>query len=604
MKMLRYLLLAALSVSLVLTQTGCQKQTTNNETPVVDLTSKEAVAQQAKFDEFIQAELVASAEGDYLSTHIYFEHPENYGIDPSKLEVTLGSRPNDDEAYLEAIEEAIATKEALEAVNRELLTDQQKDIYDNYLELTKLAIASNDEKFRYIGSGFETMTGLHTQLPVLFADYILRNEQDVKDLILLLNDVKPYMNSLLDYTKKQAELGTLMIDFDTVIEDCQKTFKEGENSAVLTSMVASIDALELSDELKQQYKNELKTTFMNSFMEAYASIIDTMESLKGSKNNTQGLYYLENGKAYYEYLFKSKTGTSRSITDTQKLLDQLANEMLNTAQKIAFVDKKAYEAWAYGLVDTGYTDFEVMLADLNRWFKQDFPSVKEIDYEIKPLDPELAVSGIAAYFNIPAIDGTTKKQIRVNTNKDALNIASLDTFSTVAHEGLPGHMYQISYAYEKFPNAFHNLFNNNLGYTEGYATYVEFYALNYLTDVSENIRTLQKVMGVYTNCLIAQIDIGIHYEGWTLEQVRQYMEEKGLNAEAAQVLYAQIQSNAGAFLSYYVGYAELNELEKQAQSALGNKYTPMGFHQAILEAGSVQFDIVKRHVEKYIEENK
>lgn len=601
MKLLKYLLLAALSVSLAFTQAGCQKQQTP---PTVDLTTEEAIAEQKKFDEFIQSELVASVEGDYLSTHIYFEHPENYGIDPTDIEVSLGTRANDETAYTESVEETNKTKEALEAFNRDLLTEQQKDVYDNYLEMAKLAQASNDEKFRYTGSGFDTMTGLHTQLPTLFADYILRDEQDVKDLILLIQDVKPYMDSLLDYTKKQAEMGLLMIDLDTVIDDSQKTYNEGENSAVLTSMNATIDRLDLSDELKNQYKTELKTAFMDSFIPAYGAIIETMESLKGSKNNTQGLYYLENGKEYYELLFKDKTGTSRSIEDTQKLLDDLADEMMKTAQKIAMVDRKAYETWAYNEADTGYTDFESMLADLNKWFKEDFPDVGEIDYEIKPLDPELAVSGIAAYFNIPAIDGTTKKQIRVNTNQDALEIGALDTFSTVAHEGLPGHMYQTSYAYKNIPSVFHNLFGNNLGYTEGYATYVEFYALNYLSDVSENIRTLQKVMSVYTNCLIAQMDIGIHYEGWTLEQTQKYMEDNGLNAAAAEGLYAQLQSNPGAFLSYYVGYAELNELENEAKKALGDKFTPMGFHQAILEAGSVHFDIVKRHVNQYIENNK
>lgn len=600
MKLLKYLLLAALSVSLAFTQAGCQKQQTP---PTVDLTSEEAIAEQKKFDEFIQSELVASAESDYLTTHIYFEHPENYGIDRSKVEVTLGYLEDDDAAYQERVEETQATKAALDSFNRDLLSDQQKDVYDNYLETIELDIARNDEKFRYVGGGFDTMTGLHTQLPTLFADYILRDEQDLKDLIVLINDVKPYMDSLLEYTKKQAEKGTLMIDLDTVIEDSKKTYNEGENSAVLTSMFATIVSLDLSDELKNQYKAELKTAFMDSFIPAYGAIIETMEGLKDSKNNTQGLYYLENGKAYYELLFKDKTGTSRSIEDTQKLLDELAYEMITAAQKIAMTDRNAYETWAYNEADTGYTDFESMLADLNNWFKQDFPDVGDIDYEIKPLDPELAVSGIAAYFNIPAIDGTTKKQIRVNTNKDALVIGSLDTFSTVAHEGLPGHMYQTSYAYKNIPNVFHNLFANNLGYTEGYATYVEFYALNYLSDVPENIRTLQKVMSIYSNCLIAQLDIGIHYEGWSLDQVRQYMEDNGLNAAAAEVLYAQLQSNPGAFLSYYVGYAELNELEKEAKAALGDKFTAMGFHQAILEAGSVQFDIVKRHVNQYIEEN-
>ena len=55
-------------------------------------------------------------------------------------------------------------------------------------------------------------------------------------------------------------------------------------------------------------------------------------------------------------------------------------------------------------------------------------------------------AGVAAYFNIPSLDGDTVKQLRVNPNNAGVD--SIDTFSTVAHEGFPGHMYQYAYMYE------------------------------------------------------------------------------------------------------------------------------------------------------------
>lgn len=304
-----------------------------------------------------------------------------------------------------SVEETQATKAALDAFNRDLLSDQQKDVYDNYLETIELDIARNDEKFRYVGGGFDTMTGLHTQLPTLFADYILRDEQDLKDLIVLINDVKPYMDSLLEYTKKQAEKGTLMIDLDTVIEDSKKTYNEGENSAVLTSMFATIDSLDLSDELKNQYKAELKTAFMDSFIPAYGAIIETMEGLKDSKNNTQGLYIWKTARRIMSCCLKIRPVLHVLSKILKSCLMSWLMKWLPRLRKLPWLTCNAYETWAYNEADTGYTDFESMLADLNNWFKQDFPDVGDIDYEIKPLDPELAVAGIAAYFNIPAIDG-------------------------------------------------------------------------------------------------------------------------------------------------------------------------------------------------------
>ncbi len=80
------------------------------------------------------------------------------------------------------------------------------------------------------------MTGIHYQLPTMLADWQLRNEQDVKDLISVVNDIQPYMDSALDYTKKQEEKGLLMADLNEVIAYCDKVIKKGDQSAVLEAM--------------------------------------------------------------------------------------------------------------------------------------------------------------------------------------------------------------------------------------------------------------------------------------------------------------------------------------------------------------------------------
>ena len=67
---------------------------------------------------------------------------------------------------------------------------------------------------------------------------------------------------------------------------------------------------------------------------------------------------------------------------------------------------------------------------------QDFPEVKNLKYNIKDINEEIASdSGVAAYFNIPSIDGDSIKQLRVNPKSS--DIKSLSTYSTVSHEGFP-----------------------------------------------------------------------------------------------------------------------------------------------------------------------
>lgn len=75
--------------------------------------------------------------------------------------------------------------------------------------------------------------------------------QDVEDLIALVQDVKPYVDSALTYTREQAKRGLLMTDLDAVIDYCTGIVEQGENSAVLTAMQASIDALSATEQEKR-----------------------------------------------------------------------------------------------------------------------------------------------------------------------------------------------------------------------------------------------------------------------------------------------------------------------------------------------------------------
>ena len=462
----------------------------------------------------------------------------------------------------------------------------------------------NDSKYDYMATPLESITGMHTQLPTLFADFTLRNEQDVEDVITLMGSVRTYMNSILDYTKKQEEKGTLMIDIDSIKEYCEKVVKEDVNSSVLTGLNQSIDDLNLGDEKTTQYKEELKKAFQEEFLPTYSDIVNVMEALDTAKNNTQGLSHMKNGKDYYELLFKQAIGTDKSIKEIQKELKTLADASLKTAQNTLMDDMELAKDYMNGNMKTSYTDFQNMLKDLNNAIKDDFPSVGDLDYNIQPIGEDLASGGVAAYFNIPALDSTEKKQIRVNMMKDALDIQSLETFSTLAHEGIPGHMYQIAYEYQNTKDNWSKSIANFLGYTEGYATYVELYSLKYLKDVSKNTVTLQQNLTAYQNCIVALSDIGIHYEGWSEEETKEFLSDNGLEVPDISNFYKQIQSNPTAFLSYYVGYAQIADLKNEVQDELKDKYSDLGFHTALLKSGGAPFSVVEENIEEYIDDTK
>ena len=581
--------LLMLSAIMAFSFTGCSKKDSGEE--------------QKKFDEFMKQEFVESMEQSYPNTHIILENPKDYGVDTSKTKVQIDKELNET-TMKENKELNEKSAKAFKEFDRDTLSDEQKETYDIYSYMLDYTTEMNDSKFDYMSMPLESMTGMHTQLPTLFSDWTLRNEQDVKDVITLMKSVRPYMDSILAYTKKQEEKGTLMLDIKSVKEYCEKVVKEDVNSSVLTGLNESIDNLKLGDDKTKQYKAELKKAFQEYFLPAYSDIIKTMKELDSSKNNTLGLSHMKNGKEYYELLFKQATGTDKSIEDIKKELNSMSRSSLLAVQSVISKNKNLYDEYVNGKIKTKYKDFESMLKDLDKDIKDDFPSVGTLNYRIRPIGEDLASGGVAAYFNIPALDGTTPKQIRVNMMEDALDVQSLETFSTVAHEGIPGHMYQIAYAYKNVKDPWRNSMASFLGYTEGYATYTELYALKYLDGVSADAVKLQQNMVVYQDCLIALADIGIHYEGWTKEDLSNFLQENGLGVSDVSDFYNQLQANPTAFLSYYVGYVQIANLKKDAQEELKDKFNDRDFHEAILKSGAAPFHVVEENVKDYIESAK
>lgn len=580
--------LLLLSLLLALPLNGCGSKTSNED-------------MQKQFDEFIKNEFVEEMENDYLSMHILFEHPENFGIDGKNVKIQIDSKFTD-ESFDEDRKLIAETVEKFNQFDRDQLSDEQQDTYDCFQYMLDINEEASDEKFDYMLSRFNTMSGDHTQIPTLFADIVMRNEEDVKNVILLLKDVLPYMESNLAYTKKQAELGTMNIGIDDVIERCQEIVDAGMNGSTLTSLKAHIDEMDLSSEVKAKYKKQAEEAYKTSFLPAYQKVIDTMTELKKAKNLQSGLANMENGKEYYELLFRNATGSDDSVKEIKNRLENEARNALLQAQGIVMKNPEAYEEYMKGSLRTGYKDYKDILSYLEKAHQKDFPDVGQLTYNIQPLPKDLSTSGIMAYFNIPALDGTTPKEIRVN-NTARSDIDTMETFTTVAHEGIPGHMYQTQYAYNNIKEPWRLACTSFSGYTEGYATYVELYSLKYI-DGDEALKQLNEAMTVYQHAVIALIDIGIHYEGWSVDDLKDFCTEKGLDGSQAQALFDQICYNPTSFLSYYVGYMEIADLKTEAKKELGDKYSDLGFHSALLESGKAPFSVVERHINAYIDANK
>lgn len=344
---------------------------------------------RAQFDKFIQAEFVNTMESDYMTAHIYLEHPENFGVDMSKTGINLGIRP-DMEAKKEYYRTVKERYQEFKTFNRKQLTDDQKDTYDIYDFVTSLELQLNEEKFDYYQPLFQSMSGVHMQLPTILSDWVIRNEQDVQDLIDLVKDIRPYVASALEYTKKQEELGLLMLDLQSVIDYCDSIVQSGENSAVLSSMNQSIDALSLPAEKSEAYKRQLKAAFSDSLLPAYEEIRNAMQIFLNGNNNEEGLARFPEGKEYFALLLQNNCGTNKSVEEIRTMMKERLNGHLSNLFRVMMVNPDFAEMLTGAQQPkTGFTSYTGMLDGIQQKMFQDFPQVSQLEYDIMDIHEEI-----------------------------------------------------------------------------------------------------------------------------------------------------------------------------------------------------------------------
>lgn len=571
--------------------------------PLTGCQSKDPKEEQQAFDEFMEQQFVDAMQSDYTTMHTYLQDPSAFGIDEDAVEVSLGTR-FDEKSMQEAKESFEESYTQFQSFDRELLTQQQQDLYDAFAFEAEINEQLMDEKFDYYPQVFESMSGLQFQLPSLFSDWEVRDEQDIKDLILLLDDVLPYVNSALDYTLTQEEKGLLMLDTDSVKTYCEGIIEKGVDSSILSSMKEKVEALGLSEEQTRAYQQQLEDGFAQSFLPAYQNIYDRMEEIeKNGKNNEEGLAAFPDGKEYFALILQLNVGSDKTPEEVQEMMDNTFDKHLTDLQMIVWENMEDIEPLLYdSLPQTSYSSYSEILDTVAKAMQEDFPEVSNLTYHIEDMNEEIASDGIAAYFNIPSIDGDSMKQMRVNP--DDADPSSLSTYITVSHEGFPGHMYQYAYLYENMESNYAKTLSNVNAYVEGYAVYASYQSLGYLEDINANLLEAYQINELASYCLYINADIGIHYEGWSQEEMKDYFNSAGivLNDEDAELAYDQLQANPAAFEPYYVGYQEFINLREKAEEALGENFDAKEFHTAILECGIVPFDVVERHVDAYIDQ--
>lgn len=548
--------------------------------------SLHAESSDRQFRTFTRSLFQTEVSANTISLHYTLRSPSDYGI--ADIPATYGSLSSDPVAAKASVRNVFSS---LQEFDPDTLSSENAltfKILDTYLKN-----ASTGTDYLLYQEPLGPVSGIHTQLPVLLSEYSFYDTQDVETYLALLKETPSYFDSVIRFEQKKAASGLFMPDYqaDSVLDTCQSFIDMGKENYLVSTFNERIASLDLLPENKKDsFQKENMKLVTEEIYPAYQNLITAIKSLKGKGMNEQGLSHFPYGKKYYEYLVRQTTGCNESISRLRLMTRAQILEDLSAMQKVLFPADAALTQASV----LEQTSPDSMLDDLRSKITDTFPEIPNVDFQVKYVPESMQDYLSPAFYMIPAIDNLTENVIYINNGQTA---SGLNLYTTLAHEGYPGHLYQTVYFSASEPDPIRSILDFG-GYVEGWATYAEMMSYYLAPLPKTEASLLQKNSSVILG-LYALADMGIHYDGWSVTDTVRFFSDYGINdANAVQSVYKLIIGSPANYLKYYIGYLKFYELKKEMADALGNQFSQKEFHMAVLDVGPAPFEIVYDEVEK------
>lgn len=538
------------------------------------------------FSEFCTTLFREEMKSNTMNLHFTLKDPKAAGID--SYEITLGSlsgdSPHNQARQLKKLSEELKKYSHRSLKGKERLTCRLLSDY--------ISRQQNLAAYPYYDEPLTPSGGVTSQLPVLLAEYTFRNTRDIKDYLGLLSQMDTYFLGILDYEQKKADAGLFMSDEAClkVIEGCEVFTEHPDDNFLIDTFSNRLNAMDgLTDTQKNTYIKQHSKVLSEHVIPAYRQMIKGLTMLLGRGHNNWGLCNFPEGKAYYEAVVSADTGCDDSVEDLFSQIAKARREDLTFCQNL--LEKNPKLASQSPKPDAALKEENAMLSRLQKEILTDFPAPPQTEVEICHVDPALSEYLAPAFYITAPIDDISHNRIYIN---DAKNDTDIYYFTTLAHEGYPGHLYQtICTSSYGAPEVLSLL--NYPGYTEGWATYTEMQSF-YYAGLDPDLASLLQHNQAATLSLYATADIGIHYFGWEKEKIAAFWSEYGVDDTATvKRITDLILEEPGNYLKYYVGYLKFRQMREQL--ALENKsFSVSAFHEAILRTGPSPFSVLEETV--------
>ncbi|MGH8252455.1 MAG: DUF885 domain-containing protein [Steroidobacteraceae bacterium] len=331
-----------------------------------------------------------------------------------------------------------------------------------------------------------------------------------------------------------------------------------------------------------------------------------------------GVDRLPDGEAYYRWALKLGTTTDMSPKEIHKIgLDQ--NQAIKSRMEAILKSQGMTQGTVGERVQSLNDDPRQLFPD------DDAGRAQLIDYcneriaitraamprlshlqlkasvRVKRVPPDIQDGAALGYMNPASIDGARPAIYYINLKSTHL-WPKYQIPTLTAHEGLPGHTWQLAYLAE------HSSEIPLMWQLMGFNAFIEGWALYAEQSIDE--------LGIYANDPFGQIgylqaqqfracrmvvDTGLHALNWTREQAIQFLvAETGKGRDAATSEIDRYCVSPGQACGYKAGHNEILRQRERAKTALGARFDLAAFNDALVMTGGVPLTVLGTAVDQFI----
>lgn len=367
-------------------------------------------------------------------------------------------------------------------------------------------------------------------------------------------------------------------------------------------------------------KKELADAYAKVISEKLNPKLDEMVAfLKGdylaASRATSGLTGLPFGKELYQAYARLYTTTDMTPDEIHELglkeVARLRSEMQKVMDQVGYQgDIKSFCEHVRNKKELmPFTKPEEVIANFERIHKKIAPHVDKlfslqptIPFEIRRTEAFREKSASAEY--VQGLPDGSRPGIFYVPIPDVTKYNMYADEDLFLHEAIPGHHFQIALQQENksLPAFRQNNWINAQG--EGWALYTERLGkeLGLYDDPYQYFGMLSGEMLRATRLVV---DTGLHWKGWTREQVIEYkMANEAEPADGIVMETERYMAFAGQALGYKIGQLKILELRARSEKQLGSKFDIREFHKRMLESGLMPLSILEEKVNRWITETK